>query len=356
MKILITTVTFFLMLQTVAGQWATFFSAQRTDDNPIISKEFPYFIFENDPTSGTTGGIVWGIFDDGYNDDDFNPEAQFNYNRSTNEWIFLKDNETTTDRPALTIDRFLDAPNSYGAGGLRLGNSETGSYLGFDYQDIQAWDSDETSGTLRLNEYGGNVKIGASGGYLFYNVARTAVGIGTTIPDALLDVDGSAIVRDSLAIGKSIPDFTLDVVGSGNFTGELTAASDARLKTNVKAIKGATDVLSGIKPVKYSFRSEAFPEMSLSTGDRYGVIAQELERVLPELVANKMEGMNTDGQKTTFKTVNYLDLLSMLIASHQEHAATIHSLKSGNAKLASLQGSLKESIKSIHTIFPNSKN
>ncbi|MDD3030082.1 MAG: tail fiber domain-containing protein [Alphaproteobacteria bacterium] len=77
--------------------------------------------------------------------------------------------------------------------------------------------------------------------------------------------------------------------------------SDRRLKENIKPIDKALDRLGKIKPV--SFTLKATGQKSL------GVIAQDLEKVYPELVRNEKDG---------FKSVAYDGLIAPLIASVQE--------------------------------------
>ena len=68
---------------------------------------------------------------------------------------------------------------------------------------------------------------------------------------------------------------------SGNFTatGNITAYSDERLKDNVETIEGALDKVARMRGVTYNYKSE------LNDGQRgTGVIAQEMQQVMPEVV------------------------------------------------------------------------
>lgn len=80
----------------------------------------------------------------------------------------------------------------------------------------------------------------------------------------------------------------------------LLALSDERLKENVADINGALDIIDDIFPVTFNWKEN---------GDKdYGVIAQDLEGVLPELV-KEIDGI---------KRVNYNALFSILIKAVQE--------------------------------------
>ena len=58
---------------------------------------------------------------------------------------------------------------------------------------------------------------------------------------------------------------------------------------------------------------------------RYGLIAQELEQVLPGLV-NEMNIETEEGDK--YKAVNYIELIPILIGAIQELEEEVQSLKS----------------------------
>jgi len=97
---------------------------------------------------------------------------------------------------------------------------------------------------------------------------------------------------------------TNDINCSGNVTAvDYNSTSDINLKKDIKGIENPLDILDKINGVKFSWKEDD----SLSMG----VIAQEVEKVLPELVNTKEH-----------KTVNYNGLIALLIESvkaQQEH-------------------------------------
>ena len=111
---------------------------------------------------------------------------------------------------------------------------------------------------------------------------------------------------------------TLDLTGgyatSGNIyaLGEVTAytASDRRLKDNITSITTALPIIDQLNPVTYNWNSKA-KELNNTKTDRleYGLIAQELEEVLPELVHPLY---------STYKSIDYIKLIPLLIKSIQE--------------------------------------
>lgn len=109
----------------------------------------------------------------------------------------------------------------------------------------------------------------------------------------------------------------------GNLTcsGEVTAysSSDIRLKTNIKPITSAIDVINKLNPVQYNWNSVA-KELNPLKGDNteYGLIAQELEKVMPELVHTIYD---------KYKSIDYVKLVPILIKAVQEQQKQINELK-----------------------------
>lgn len=105
---------------------------------------------------------------------------------------------------------------------------------------------------------------------------------------------------------------TLD--GSGNLTatGNVTAFSDARIKRDVTTIADALLKVQAIRGVTYSRVDE-------ENGPRHaGVIAQEVEQVLPEVVSTGPTGM---------KSVAYGNLVALLIEAVKELSQEVQDLK-----------------------------
>lgn len=124
------------------------------------------------------------------------------------------------------------------------------------------------------------------------------------------------IVDDSnknVGIGTTNPSSKLSVVGDGNFTGNVTAAnfnslSDINYKKNINTITDALDKINQLNGVSFEWKQNG----NIS----YGVIAQELQKVLPELV----QGDNP-------KTVNYSGIIGVLIEAVKELSYEIETIK-----------------------------
>ena len=104
--------------------------------------------------------------------------------------------------------------------------------------------------------------------------------------------------------------------GGVRVTGVVTATdfdslSDARYKENVNTVNSALLKVDQLRGVKFNWKESGIPS--------YGVIAQELEEVLPELVHGEDP-----------KTVNYNGIIGVLIEAIKELKAEVEELK--NAK------------------------
>jgi len=116
-------------------------------------------------------------------------------------------------------------------------------------------------------------------------------------------------------------DFVLDsggttrnvtVSGGLQVTQDITAfySSDINLKDNIIPINSALDKLIKINGVSFNWN-----EKSGKSGKDYGVIAQEIEKVLPEIVTTRKE--------TGYKAVNYDKIIPLLIEAIKELAKKI---------------------------------
>lgn len=109
---------------------------------------------------------------------------------------------------------------------------------------------------------------------------------------------------------------------NGNGTASATnwnSTSDVRIKENIKGVTNALDTIEQLTPVEFSYTRD-----KRTTPDHFGLIAQELEGVLPQLVADS--GMN-DGGVQNIKSVSYTQLIPILIKAVQELKAEVDALK-----------------------------
>ncbi len=128
-----------------------------------------------------------------------------------------------------------------------------------------------------------------------------------------LQVNGGAYVSGNTGIGTTNPTSRLHVVGDVLVSGIITSTdynstSDLKLKTNVQTIEDPLSKVMQLNGVSFNWKENNRPSM--------GVIAQEVEKVLPDLVS---------GDET--KTVNYNGLIGLLIECIKEQQKEIDVLK-----------------------------
>jgi hypothetical protein len=105
----------------------------------------------------------------------------------------------------------------------------------------------------------------------------------------------------------------LDMSGNMTVAGNVTAYSDIRLKENIRIIDNAIEKVKGIRGV-YFTRNDQEDKVKVHTG----VIAQEVELVLPEVVSEDNEGK---------KNVAYGNMIGLLIEAIKEQQLQIEELK-----------------------------
>lgn len=123
------------------------------------------------------------------------------------------------------------------------------------------------------------------------------------------------------------PGIDLDVQGNVNLSGELTAASDSRLKRDMEYILDPLHTICQLQPKTYQFRTEQYAAMKLPAGKRFGLIAQEVEEILPDLVSIGSEVHDELGNAFAVKSVNYQELIPLLVAAVQELNTNIEQQK-----------------------------
>jgi hypothetical protein len=91
---------------------------------------------------------------------------------------------------------------------------------------------------------------------------------------------------------------------------EINTTSDVKYKENVEPIDSAISILNEINGVSFNWKETGVKS--------YGIIAQELQKVLPELVKQNEQGLS----------VSYLPLIAILIEAVKEQQKQIEELKS----------------------------
>ena len=106
------------------------------------------------------------------------------------------------------------------------------------------------------------------------------------------------------------PDITGTLVASGTVSGAgVVLTSDHRYKKNITPVTGALEKLSKLNPVNYDWRKDEFKNKGFSDKKQWGFIAQEIEKVMPELVIETRNG---------YLGLNYTGVIPLLTKAMQE--------------------------------------
>lgn len=110
-----------------------------------------------------------------------------------------------------------------------------------------------------------------------------------------------------------------------------TYYSDLKLKSDVRDLETMSGKIMQLKPVKYKMIPQLKGDMKAdsmmiekSKEDQVGFIAQDMQKVFPELVTQDKSGK---------LGIKYVELIPMLVKAYQEQQAEIESLKARVAKL-----------------------
>lgn len=124
-------------------------------------------------------------------------------------------------------------------------------------------------------------------------------------------------IDGNVGIGTLTPTSRLHVVGEIRATGDVIAyhTSDVRLKNNVTPINDALNKVCSIRGCEYEWNTEL---QKVHEGKSVGVIAQEVEEVLPTAVITRDNG---------YKAVKYENLIPLLIEAIKELKAEVSELK-----------------------------
>lgn len=136
---------------------------------------------------------------------------------------------------------------------------------------------------------------------------------------------------------------------AGYFTGNVYTtgsylSSDRKLKKNIQDMQGAMQLINQLKPRMYEYLQEGnIALMNLPKGQQYGLIAQEVEEVIPGLIkesrfqtnwadpakfdAAERNGVTLKPETVEFKALNYTALIPIMIKGMQEQQQIIEELR-----------------------------
>jgi hypothetical protein len=143
------------------------------------------------------------------------------------------------------------------------------------------------------------------------------VGIGTT-PDGngLPTATERLQVFGDIRVGTTGTNGCIKNFASAGIVG--TCSSDRRFKRDITPFSPVLNQLTALQPVHYFWRAAEFPDRHFGPDQVYGLIAQDVEQVLPEIVVTERDG---------YKAVDYSKLPLLTIQAVKELKAENDELK-----------------------------
>jgi len=117
--------------------------------------------------------------------------------------------------------------------------------------------------------------------------------------------DGGDLTMSTFASGSDASVLTLANNGDVTVAGDLIVNSDRRLKRDIQTLSGSLNMIEKLDGRTYFWR----PELNRGERKKLGLIAQEVEAVLPELISENKGGI---------KSVNYQGMVPVLINAVKE--------------------------------------
>ena len=211
-----------------------------------------------------------------------------------------------------TMATFVDngAVTLYNDNSVKLATSSTGITVTGNITNASGDFTLDVAGDISLDADGGDI--------LFKDGGTTIATLSNTSSDFVITTgvqDKDFIIKGDDG-GSAITALTLDMsaAGAATFNNDVTAFSDRRLKTDIKNIKNALPKVMQMQGVYYK-RNDVE-----DAREQVGVIAQDMEAIVPEVVLTADDKMQT-------KSVDYGKLCAVLIESIKELKAEIDELK-----------------------------
>ena len=264
---------------------------------------------------------------------------RFQVNSTSDDFVYFSGTSTTTSNELMRIkgngnvgigttipNAKLHVGGAFVADGAQTTHSQ-GAWL--------EWNKNSGDGrTYLLNQKG----LGA-GGIIIGEVSAANV-----ITERMTIDNGGNVV-----IGSSLPALAkLHVFGNGLFTGTVQAScgilvcSDIRYKKDIQPLQNSLSNVIQLKGVSYYFKKEEFKDKNFNDNKQVGLIAQEVEKIYPELVQTDEQG---------FKSIDYAKLTPILVEAIKELKTQNDALKEDNIQLKTSVQKLDTSIQSIEKLL-----
>lgn len=204
------------------------------------------------------------------------------------------------------------------SGGINLTGATSGASYGVALSTTtQNFDYTNASGTYKVNHYGMTVAPfpGSAATYLsgYGELALFTLGA-----NRLHITNGG-----NVGIGTAAPAYKLDVNGTARINGVVHPVSDIRLKEKIEPVTHALAAVKKMRGVSYEWKDKS----NGRDGRDLGLIAQEVEKIVPDLV-------RTANDKQHMKSMNYDGFTALFVEAFKELDAKIEALPADHSVVA----------------------
>ncbi len=257
------------------------------------------------------------------------------------------------DYLAIDANGYVTRTNLQGGGGnwqqagnnLYYTNGNVGIGTSNPYQKLMVNGNAQINGELILdNDLGGNLHFSNGLNRVYVKSldehklsfqGKDGWGPGTW--DVLtIDFDNGS---EAVGINRVNPYYELDVNGIVR-ANTFTYNSDKRFKKNIKDLGGSLEKINALSGVSYQFNQNQHPDAKFSSREQIGFIAQDVQKVLPELVYEDGEG---------YLSVDYISVIPVLVEAIKEQQKLI---EAQNSKLDALQTSSNLKVGQEELVLP----
>ncbi|MFM1754467.1 MAG: hypothetical protein RLZZ236_1406 [Bacteroidota bacterium] len=186
------------------------------------------------------------------------------------------------------------------------------------------------SGELTLNpaftaNEGGQINIrksvnGSTADWVIDQYGTTASDARFRIFNSIGESNGITILENgNVGMGVLTPSVRLQVAGD-IIANSIAGSSDVRFKTHITPIENPLQKVLQLRGVHFDWNTKDFPDRKFSDQKAIGFIAQEVEKVLPEVV-------QTEKTPEGYKAVQYDKVVALLVEAIKEQQKQIDRLK-----------------------------
>jgi len=173
--------------------------------------------------------------------------------------------------------------------------------------------SSETGSTLSSVKYSSRIQFAPNTGNLTITGGLSAAS-GTftgAVSAASFSTTGGASFGANITITGTLSAASVTTTGDITAGGDVISNSDVRLKSNITDIKDALSKVLRLKGKQYTMNGR---------DNQIGLIAQDVEEVLPQMVHTQKDEMGT-------KAINYQNMVALLVEAVKDLQAEINELK-----------------------------